>query len=47
VPILPESQTKFFPKVVDAEIEFLSNDKGQVTGIILHQGGTDMKGPKQ
>jgi CubicO group peptidase (beta-lactamase class C family) len=47
VPIFPESQTEFFLKVVDAQIEFLSNDKGQVTGIILHQGGRDMKAPKQ
>jgi len=47
VPIFPESQTQFFLKVVDAQIEFLSNDKGQVTGIILHQGGRDMKAPKQ
>jgi hypothetical protein len=47
VPIFPESQTKFFPKIVDAEIEFQSNDKGQVTGLILHQGGRDMKAPKQ
>jgi CubicO group peptidase (beta-lactamase class C family) len=47
VPIFPESQTEFFPKVVDAQIEFQSNDKGQVTGMVLHQGGRDMKGPKQ
>ncbi|MGH9437523.1 MAG: serine hydrolase, partial [Terriglobia bacterium] len=30
-PIYPESQTKFFLKVVDAEVEFFSNDKGQVS----------------
>lgn len=47
VPIFPESQTGFFPRVVDAQMEFQSNDKGQVTGMILHQGGRDLKGAKQ
>ena len=46
-PMFPESQTRFFLKAVDAEIEFQSNEKGQVTGMILHQGGRDMKGSKQ
>jgi hypothetical protein len=47
VPIFPESQTKFFPKVVDAEIEFLSGDSGQVTAMMLHQNGREIKGVKQ
>jgi len=37
----------FFPKVVDAEIEFVRNDKGEVTEMILHQGGRDAKGLKK
>jgi hypothetical protein len=41
VPIFSESETTFFPKVVDAEIEFFKNDKGQVTHLVLHQGGQD------
>ena len=47
VPIFPESETMFFPKVVDAEIEFIRNEKGEATAMILHQGGRDMKGEKK
>jgi len=43
VPIFAESETMFFPKVVDAEIEFFRNEKGQVTHLVLHQGGRDTK----
>jgi hypothetical protein len=34
-------------KVVDAEVEFFKNDKGDVTHLILHQGGHDVKGTKK
>jgi hypothetical protein len=47
VPIFAESETTFFPKVVDAEIEFIKNDKGQVTHLVLHQGGRDHKAVKK
>lgn len=43
-PLFAESETKFFLKVVDAEVEFFKNDKGEVTHIILHQAGRDVKG---
>ena len=40
VPLFAESETMFFPKVVDAEIEFPKGDaKGQ---LVLHQNGRDM-----
>lgn len=42
-PLFAESETKFFLKVVDAQIEFVKNDKGEVTNLILHQGRRDMK----
>jgi len=45
--IFPESETKFFLKVVDAEVEFFRDDKGAVSYMILHQGGREMKGMKQ
>lgn len=45
-PLFPESKTKFFLTVVDAEVEFVSNDKGEVTGLILYQGGHEYKAPK-
>jgi hypothetical protein len=47
VPIFPESPTEFFTKVVAADIEFLSNGKGEVTAMVLHQNGRDIKGVKQ
>ncbi len=47
IPIFAESQTKFFPKVMDAEIEFFNDDKGAVTHLILHQGPVEIKAPKK
>lgn len=37
--LFPESENKFFLKVVDAQISFVKDDNGQVTHLILHQGG--------
>ncbi|MGB6692468.1 MAG: serine hydrolase [Terracidiphilus sp.] len=46
VPIYAESETKFFP-LFPAEIEFVKDDEGKVTSLILHQGGHDMKAPRK
>ncbi len=46
-PLFPESETKFFLKIVDAETEFFTNDKGEVSYMVLYQGGRDMKGIKK
>jgi len=45
-PIFPESETIFFLKVVDAQIEFLKGANGAVTDLVLHQGGRDQKAPR-
>jgi CubicO group peptidase (beta-lactamase class C family) len=45
-PIFPESKSEFFLKVVDAQITFLKNPQGQVTGLVLHQNGRDLPGKK-
>jgi len=37
--LFPESQTKFFLKVVEAKMEFFKDDKGQVVKAILYQNG--------
>jgi CubicO group peptidase (beta-lactamase class C family) len=37
--LFPESETKYFLKVVDAQVTFVRDDKGAVTHLILHQGG--------
>lgn len=42
-PLFPESETKFFFKVVDAQIEFFKNPDGTVPHLILHQAGREMK----
>ena len=47
IPIYPESETVFFPKVVDAQIEFLKDAKGTVTDLVLHQNGRDQKAPRK
>jgi hypothetical protein len=33
--------------VVDAEIEFLKNDKGVVTHLMLHQGAAEINAPRR
>jgi hypothetical protein len=35
----PESATKFFATVVAAQFSFVTDAKGQVTGLVLHQNG--------
>ena len=47
VQIYPESDTEFFYKVVDAQITFEADESGNITGLVLHQGGADMPAPKQ
>ena len=43
IAIFPESRTVFFPKVVQATIEFAKDDAhGRPTELILHQNGRDM-----
>jgi len=37
--VFPESETNFFYQVVDAQLTFVKNDKGEVTDLILHQNG--------
>ncbi len=37
--IFPSSETKFYYKVVDAQIEFVKNDKGEIEKLILYQNG--------
>jgi CubicO group peptidase (beta-lactamase class C family) len=46
-PIFPESETSFFLKVVDAQLEFSKDNKGEFRVLTLHQGGRDIKGFKK
>ena len=45
--IFPESETKFFLKAVDAQIEFIANDKGLFDSFMLYQGGQKIPGKKK
>jgi len=44
--IFAKSDLRFFLKVVEAEIEFVPNDKGEINKMILHQGGRSTPGER-
>lgn len=44
--VFAESETKFFLKVVDAQLTFGKDASGKVAHVTLHQGGVDRKAPK-
>ncbi|MGZ5453590.1 MAG: serine hydrolase [Candidatus Aminicenantales bacterium] len=46
VELFPESETRFFLKVVDAQIDFVLDAEGQATGLVLHQGGQNLPAKK-
>jgi len=45
-PLFAESEFTFFLKVVDAQIEFQQNDKGEITNLFLLQNGNKTKAEK-
>jgi len=46
VEIYPETADKFFLTIIDAQINFIKDEKGVVTKLILHQNGKDFEGKK-
>jgi CubicO group peptidase (beta-lactamase class C family) len=46
-PLFPESSNKFFLKVVDAQIEFFGEVNKQISHLVLHQNGRDMRGVRK
>jgi hypothetical protein len=42
VPIYAQSDTGFFAKIIDAQISFIPDAKGQASSLILHQGGRNI-----
>ncbi len=46
IELFPETEKDYFLKVVDAQVTFVKNDKGEVTQLILHQGGSDRPAKK-
>ena len=45
--IFPESETKFFLKALDAQLEFVRGEGGKVTSVRLFQGGRVMEGKRK
>jgi hypothetical protein len=45
--IYAERENFFFLKVVDAQLEFVKDEKGTVTALVLHQNGAKQKGTKK
>jgi len=46
LPIFAESETKFFLKVVDAQVEFFTDANGTVTHAVMYQNGRERKVPR-
>ncbi len=45
--LFAESPTKFFLKVVDAQVEFETDAAGEITGLVLVQGGLRQRAPRR
>lgn len=41
--IFPTSDLEYFYKIVDAQIKFVKGPDGQISELVLHQGGMDLK----
>lgn len=46
VPLFAESPTRFFAKVVDAQISFVTDASGVAQSLVLHQSGLDIPMPR-
>lgn len=46
IELLAESETEFFITAADAQATFVKDEKGQVTGLILHQNGQNIPAKK-
>lgn len=46
-PAFPETETRFFLKVVEAQVSFETGADGKASGLILHQNGQDVPGKRR
>jgi D-alanyl-D-alanine-carboxypeptidase/D-alanyl-D-alanine-endopeptidase len=46
IEIFPESETRFFLKVVDAQLTFEVDAQGRATAVVLHQNGRNQRAPR-
>jgi tetratricopeptide (TPR) repeat protein len=44
--LFPEAENTFYARVANAKVTFTRDDKGSVTGLVIHQGGREMPGKK-
>ena len=44
--LFPLSETKFYDKVVNAQMEFFADDKGEINKMVLYQNNREMPGKK-
>ena len=44
--VFPEGEYEYFYTIVDAQLSFRHDGAGNVTGVVLHQGGRDVDGRK-
>ncbi len=44
--LFAESETRFFLKVVEVQMDFVKDGQGKVTHLVLHQGGQDIRANK-
>ena len=44
--LFSETETKFFLKVVDAQVEFVKDEAGKISKLVLNQGGKKIDGKK-
>jgi serine-type D-Ala-D-Ala carboxypeptidase/endopeptidase len=42
----PESETKFFLRAMDAQMTFVRNERGEVTGFVFEMGNRTMQAKK-
>jgi hypothetical protein len=45
-PLFAEAEDRFFLKAANAQVEFV-NEGGRVTALVLKQGGTETRAPRQ
>lgn len=46
IEIFPESESKFFARMIPAQISFAADAQGNVLGLLLHQGGRELAAPR-
>lgn len=46
VPLYAETDTRFFARVVDAQVEFELDGEGNGVALVLHQGGRETRAPR-